>query len=254
MAEQENLLTVKELTKTYRTGDIEVHALRAVSLSINKGDFVAIMGASGSGKSTFMNILGCLDSPTSGEYLMEGKDVLKRNRNELAELRNSKLGFIFQSFNILPRTSAQENVELPLLYNNKVAASERKEKAFNALKSVGLADRVNSMPNQLSGGQQQRVAIARALVNDPVVIMDDEPTGNLDSRTSYEIMEIFQKLNDKGITIVMVTHEPDIAKFAKTNIVFKDGSIISNAEVTERLNATEELKKIAALADDKATT
>jgi putative ABC transport system ATP-binding protein len=254
MAAAENLLTVIELTKTYRTGDIEVHALRAVSLSINKGEFVAIMGASGSGKSTFMNILGCLDSPTSGEYLMEGKDVLKRNRNELAELRNSKLGFIFQSFNILPRTSALENVELPLLYNNKVAAKERKERAFNSLKSVGLADRVNSMPNQLSGGQQQRVAIARALVNDPVVIMADEPTGNLDSRTSYEIMEIFQKLNDKGITIVMVTHEPDIARFAKTNIVFKDGKIISNELVKARLNATEELKKIKTLAEDKATT
>ena len=254
MAEQGNLISVKNLTKTYRTGDIEVHALSAVSLTINKGEFVAIMGASGSGKSTFMNILGCLDSPTSGEYLMEGKDILSCNKNELAELRNSKLGFIFQSFNILPRTSAQENVELPLLYNNKVAAKERKEKAFNALKSVGLADRINSMPNQLSGGQQQRVAIARALVNDPVVIMADEPTGNLDSRTSYEIMEIFQKLNDKGITIVMVTHEPDIALFAKSNIIFKDGKIIANNSVAERKNATEELKKISALNEDKATT
>ncbi|HEX7412619.1 MAG TPA: ABC transporter ATP-binding protein [Bacteroidia bacterium] len=254
MADSESLISVKDLTKTYRTGDIEVHALSAISLDIKKGEFVAIMGASGSGKSTFMNIIGCLDSPTSGEYLMEGKDVLKRDKNELAELRNNKLGFIFQSFNILPRTSAQENVELPLLYNNKVAAKERKEKAFNSLKSVGLADRVNSMPNQLSGGQQQRVAIARALVNDPLVIMADEPTGNLDSRTSYEIMEIFQKLNDKGITIVMVTHEPDIARFAKTNIIFKDGKIISNAQVKERLNATEELKKIKTLAEEKATT
>jgi putative ABC transport system ATP-binding protein len=253
MADTENLITVKDLTKTYRTGNIEVHALIAVSLTINKGEFVAIMGASGSGKSTFMNILGCLDNPTSGEYLMEGKDVLKRDKNELAELRNSKLGFVFQSFNILPRTSAQENVELPLLYNNKVAASERKEKAFNALKSVGLSDRVNAMPNELSGGQQQRVAIARALVNDPVIIMADEPTGNLDSRTSYEIMGIFQKLNDKGITVVMVTHEPDIARFAKSNIVFKDGKIISNEPVKERLNAEEELKKIATLSEDKAT-
>ena len=254
MADSENLITVKDLTKTYRTGDIEVHALSAVSLTINKGDFVAIMGASGSGKSTFMNILGCLDNPTSGQYLMEGKDILGRNKNELAELRNSKLGFIFQSFNILPRTSAQENVELPLLYNNKVLAKERKEKAFNALKSVGLADRVHSMPNQLSGGQQQRVAIARALVNEPIIIMADEPTGNLDSRTSYEIMEIFQKMNDRGITIVMVTHEPDIALFAKTNIVFKDGKIIANNPVKERKNATDELNKIAAMAEENATT
>jgi putative ABC transport system ATP-binding protein len=252
MAESENLITVKNLTKTYRTGEIELHALTDVSFFINKGEFVAIMGPSGSGKSTFMNILGCLDNPTSGEYFMEGVDVLSRDKNKLAELRNNKLGFIFQSFNILPRTSAQENVELPLLYNNKVNARERKEKAFNALKSVGLADRVNAMPNQLSGGQQQRVAIARALVNDPVIIMADEPTGNLDSRTSYEIMEIFQKLNDKGITIIMVTHEPDIAQFAKTNVVFKDGKIIANNPVKERKNATEELKKIAALREEVA--
>jgi putative ABC transport system ATP-binding protein len=254
MAEMQILISVKNLTKTYRTGDIEVHALSAVSLDIHKGDFLAITGASGSGKSTFMNILGCLDSPTSGEYLMEGKDVLKRDKNELAELRNSKLGFIFQSFNILPRTSAQENVELPLLYNSKVEAKDRKEKAFNALKSVGLADRTGSMPNQLSGGQQQRVAIARALVNDPIIVMADEPTGNLDSRTSYEIMDIFQKLNDKGITIVMVTHEPDIAACAKTNIIFKDGKILANSLVTARKIAGEELKKIATLTEDKATT
>jgi putative ABC transport system ATP-binding protein len=253
MTAPENLIAVKDLVKTYRSGDMEMHALNSVSLTINKGDFVAIMGASGSGKSTFMNILGCLDYPTSGEYLMEGVDVLSRGKNELAELRNSKLGFIFQSFNILPRTSALENVELPLLYNNNVAAKERREKAFNALKSVGLGDRINSMPNQLSGGQQQRVAIARALVNDPVVIMADEPTGNLDSRTSYEIMEIFQKLNDKGITVVMVTHEPDIAQFARTNIIFKDGKIIANNQVKERKNAVEELKKITVSADEKIT-
>ena len=254
MSDIQNLITVKDLTKTYRSGDLEVHALSEVSLSIRAGEFVAIMGASGSGKSTFMNILGCLDSPTSGSYFMEGKDVRTCTRNELAELRNSKLGFIFQSFNILPRTSALENVELPLLYNNKVPAKQRKERAFQALKSVGLSDRALAMPNQLSGGQQQRVAIARALVNDPVVIMADEPTGNLDSRTSYEIMEIFQRLNDKGISIVMVTHEPDIAKFAKSNIVFKDGKIISNELVAERLWATEELRKIANLSDEKATT
>jgi putative ABC transport system ATP-binding protein len=254
MADSESLITVKDLIKTYSTGKVEVHALSSVSLIINKGEFVAISGASGSGKTTFMNILGCLDIPTSGVYLMEGVDVPGRDNNELAELRNSKLGFVFQSFNLLPRTSAEENVELPLLYNNKVAAKGRKVKALNALKSVGLADRADAMPNELSGGQQQRVAIARALVNDPVIIMADEPTGNLDSRTSYEIMEIFQKLNDEGITIVMVTHEPDIAQFAKSNIVFKDGKIIANSPVKERKNATEELKKIAVLAEEKSTT
>jgi len=253
MAAIENLLTVKNLIKTYKTGDVEVHALSDVSLTINKGEFVAIMGASGSGKSTFMNILGCLDVPTSGTYLMEGKDVLTRNKDELAELRNSKLGFVFQSFNLLPRTSALENVELPLLYNNKVSANDRKGKALKALTAVGLGDRVDAMPNQLSGGQQQRVAIARSLVNDPIVIMADEPTGNLDSKTSYEIMGIFQKLNDEGITVVMVTHEPDIAQFAKTNIVFKDGKIIANNTVAERKNATEELKKISTLTDEKST-
>jgi len=254
MDADENLITVKDLIKTYRTGKIEVHALNHVSLTINKGEFLAIMGASGSGKSTFMNILGCLDNPTSGEYLMEGVSVLGRSKNELAEVRNSKLGFVFQSFNLLSRTSALENVELPLLYNSKVDSKKRAGKALNALKSVGLADRLNAMPNELSGGQQQRVAIARALVNDPIVIMADEPTGNLDSRTSYEIMEIFQKLNDKGITVVMVTHEPDIAQFAKSNVVFKDGKIISNSLVKTRKVAAEELKKIATLSEETATT
>jgi len=254
MDHAENLITVKNLTKTYQTGEVVVHALSAVSLSINKGDFVAIMGASGSGKSTFMNILGCLDNPTSGEYTLEGKDVLTRSKNELAELRNSKLGFVFQSFNLLPRTSAQENVELPLLYNNKISVQTRAEKAFNALESVGLADRINAMPNQLSGGQQQRVAIARALVNEPLIIMADEPTGNLDSRTSYEIMGIFQKLNDAGITVVMVTHEPDVAQFAKSNIVFKDGKIIANHPVVARKIATVELKKLAELKEEDSTT
>lgn len=253
MANLENLIVVKNLVKTYLTGNTEVHALIDVSLTIDKGEFLAIMGASGSGKSTFMNILGCLDKPTNGTYLMEGIDVLSRNRDELAELRNRKLGFVFQSFNILPRTSALENVELPLLYNSTIATSEYKDKASAALKAVGLSERIHAMPNELSGGQQQRVAIARALVNNPMVIMADEPTGNLDSRTSYEIMQIFQKLNDEGITIVMVTHEPDIAQFAKTNIVFKDGKIIANEPVKERKNATEELKKIALLTEDKST-
>lgn len=254
MANPENLLIVKDLVKTYLTGNIELRALNKVSLSIFKGDFLAIMGASGSGKSTFMNILGCLDNPSSGSYEMEGVDILGRSKNELAELRNQKLGFVFQSFNILPRTSALENVELPLLYNNNINSKTRTDKAFQALKSVGLADRVHAMPNELSGGQQQRVAIARALVNDPIVIMADEPTGNLDSRTSYEIMEIFQKLNDKGITIVMVTHEPDIAQFAKRNVVFKDGKIIADNLVKDRKIATEELKTIALLTEETATT
>lgn len=238
------LISVKNLIKIYRMGDIEVHALRGVSLDIERGDFVAIMGASGSGKSTFMNILGCLDLPTSGEYYLDHENVFGFSKNELAELRNKKLGFIFQSFNILPRTSALENVELPLLYNRKVGARERRDRAINALEAVGLADRLHSLPSQLSGGQQQRVAIARALVNDPLLILADEPTGNLDSRTSCEIMEIFQALNDKGITIIMVTHEPDIAEFARNNILFKDGKIIKHIPVSVRKSATEELQKL----------
>jgi len=240
----ETLISVKDLTRTYRMGDVEVQALRGVSLDIKKGDFVAIMGASGSGKSTFMNILGCLDLATKGEYFLDGVNVNTYNRNQLAELRNKKIGFIFQSFNILSRTSAIENVELPLLYNALVGSKERREKAMNALKSVGLGERINSLPNQLSGGQQQRVAIARALVNEPVVIMADEPTGNLDSRTSYEIMGIFQALNDKGATIVMVTHEPDIAQFALTNVIFRDGRIIENFAVKDRKKSDEEIKKL----------
>ncbi|MGZ4049597.1 MAG: ABC transporter ATP-binding protein [Bacteroidia bacterium] len=248
---ENSLIAVKDLVKTYFMGDFKVQALRGVSYTINKGDFVAIMGASGSGKSTFMNIIGCLDKPTKGEYYIDGVDAFKLNKNQLAELRNRKIGFIFQSFNILPRTSALENVELPLLYNNGVNAKERRERAINSLRSVGLEDRMNNMPNQLSGGQQQRIAIARALVNEPVVIMADEPTGNLDSRTSYEIMEIFQRLNAKGITIVMVTHEPDIAQFATSNVIFKDGKIISNFIVKERKNAVEELKKISVSTEEE---
>lgn len=242
--EANQFISVKHLTKIYRSGDIEVNALSDVTVQINQGDFVAIMGASGSGKSTFMNIIGCLDKPTSGEYYMEGTNVFGLNKNQLAELRNQKIGFIFQSFNILSRTSALENVELPLLYNSKLSAKERKQKAYEALRSVGLADKTGSMPNQLSGGQQQRVAIARALVNNPSVIMADEPTGNLDSKTSYEIMNIFQRLNQQGITIVMVTHEPDIAKFALSNILFKDGKIIANTQVTGRKDALKELQSI----------
>ncbi len=246
-----SIISVKNLWKTYTTGDVVMHALKDVSLEVQQGDFVAIMGASGSGKSTFMNVLGCLDYPTRGQYLIDGADALKMSRNQLAELRNLKIGFIFQSFNILSRTSALENVELPLLYNNRFNAKQRREKALKALQSVGLGERINSMPNQLSGGQQQRVAIARSLINDPVVIMADEPTGNLDTRTSYEIMDIFQELNNKGITIVMVTHEADIAQCARRNVVFRDGQIIENKEVHERKIAKAELAKIPALQSEK---
>lgn len=248
------LIEVRNLVKTYKMGDMEVHALRNTSLGIEKGDFVAIMGPSGSGKSTFMNVIGCLDYPTSGEYYLDGQDVFKLSKNELAELRNQKIGFIFQSFNILARTSAIENVELPMLYNSRIDSKRRREKALAALRSVGLEERANHMPNQLSGGQQQRVAIARALVNDPVVIMADEPTGNLDTRSSFEIMEIFQSLNDKGITIVMVTHERDIAEFARRNIMFRDGQILSNELVAERKIATEEIPKLPVISSQEVLT
>ncbi len=242
-----NLICVKNLVKTYKMGDMQVFALRNVTLNIEKGAFVAIMGPSGSGKSTFMNVIGCLDYPTSGEYYIDNENVFKLNKDRLAELRNKKIGFIFQSFNILARTSAIENVELPMLYNSGIDTKERKERAMAALKSVGLAERAFHMPNQLSGGQQQRVAIARSLVNNPLVIMADEPTGNLDTRSSYEIMEIFQNLNDKGITIVMVTHEMDIAQFARTNILFRDGKIVTNSVVVDRKIASEELKNLPVL-------
>ncbi|HPF51473.1 MAG TPA: ABC transporter ATP-binding protein [Draconibacterium sp.] len=233
-----SIIKVSELRKIYHVGEMDVHALRGVDLEINQGDFAAIMGASGSGKSTMLNILGCLDKPTHGEYLLDGVNMGKLNKNQLAGLRNNKLGFIFQSYNLLPRTTALENVELPLFYNSKIKARERKERAMHALEQVGLADRMDHMPNQLSGGQQQRVAIARSLVNDPVVILADEATGNLDTRTSYEIMELFQKLNDNGKTIVFVTHEPDIARFMKRNIVFRDGRIQKESFVTDRFDAT----------------
>ena len=238
------IIKVSDLRKDYYIGEVTVHALRKVDMEINEGEFVAIMGASGSGKSTMLNILGCLDKPTSGEYMLDGVAMSKMNKNQLALLRNQKLGFIFQSYNLLPRTTALENVELPLYYNSKVKSKERREKAIHALELVGLADRMHHMPNQLSGGQQQRVAIARSLVNDPVVILADEATGNLDTRTSYEIMELFQKLNDQGKTIVFVTHEPDIARFMKRNIVFRDGRIQKEAMVTNRLFASELIKNL----------
>ena len=218
------LVEVRDVRKNYQLGETEVHALRGVSLSIHAGDFVAIMGASGSGKSTFMNILGCLDKPTSGKYLLEGTDVSALAKKELARIRNQKIGFVFQGFNLLGRTTALENTELPMLYS-KTNKNERERRAREALLQVGLGDRAGHFPSQLSGGQQQRVAIARALVNRPRMLLADEPTGNLDSRTSVEVMEIFQKLNADGLTIILVTHEPDIAQFAKREIVFRDGQI-----------------------------
>jgi len=241
---EKTIIQVSELRKDYHIGEVTVHALRKVDMEINEGEFVAIMGASGSGKSTMLNILGCLDKPTGGEYMLDGVAMSKMNKNQLALLRNQKLGFIFQSYNLLPRTTALENVELPLYYNSKVKSKERKERAIHALDLVGLADRMHHMPNQLSGGQQQRVAIARSLVNDPVVILADEATGNLDTRTSYEIMELFQKLNDQGKTIVFVTHEPDIARFMKRNIIFRDGRIQKEVMVSNRHFATELIKNL----------
>lgn len=246
---EKTIIQVSELRKDYYIGEVTVHALRKVDMEIREGEFVAIMGASGSGKSTMLNILGCLDKPTGGEYLLDGVQMSKMNKNQLALLRNQKLGFIFQSYNLLPRTTALENVELPLYYNSKVKSKERKERAIHALELVGLADRMHHMPNQLSGGQQQRVAIARSLVNDPVVILADEATGNLDTRTSYEIMELFQKLNDQGKTIVFVTHEPDIARFMKRNIIFRDGRIQKEVVVTNRSFATELIKNLPVEAD-----
>ena len=241
---EKTIIQVSELRKDYYIGEVTVHALRKVDMEIKEGEFVAIMGASGSGKSTMLNILGCLDKPTGGEYMLDGVAMSKMNKNQLALLRNQKLGFIFQSYNLLPRTTALENVELPLYYNSKVKSKERKERAIHALDLVGLADRMHHMPNQLSGGQQQRVAIARSLVNDPVVILADEATGNLDTRTSYEIMELFQKLNDQGKTIVFVTHEPDIARFMKRNIIFRDGRIQKEVMVSNRHFATELIKNL----------
>jgi putative ABC transport system ATP-binding protein len=234
-----------DVHKTYHTGDVDVHAVRGVSLAIQRGEFVALMGSSGSGKSTLMNILGCLDRPTSGRYILDHADVSVLNRDQLADIRNGKIGFIFQSFNLLPRTSARENVELPLLYGTRnLTNSQLHEKADAVLASVGLGGREDHHPSQLSGGQQQRVAIARALVNDPEVVLADEPTGNLDSRTSVEIMGIFQQLNERGITIIMVTHEADIASYARRNVVMRDGTILEDRPVLQRLNAEVQLQQM----------
>ncbi|HEV2046974.1 MAG TPA: ABC transporter ATP-binding protein [Chthoniobacterales bacterium] len=233
-----------DVHKTYRTGEMEVHAVRGVSLEIQPGEFVALMGASGSGKSTLMNILGCLDRPSAGRYILHDADVSALDRDQLADIRNRKIGFVFQSFNLLPRTSARENVELPLLYGaHRLTNAQLREKADAVLATVGLGGREDHHPSQLSGGQQQRVAIARALINDPEVVLADEPTGNLDSRTSIEIMGIFQGLNERGITIIMVTHEADIAAYARRNVVMRDGLILSDVPVARRLDAAGQLQQ-----------
>jgi len=242
------VIRVEDLHKYYELGETRVHALRGVSLTIQGGEFLAIMGASGSGKSTFMNILGCLDRPTSGTYFLEGIDVSKHDKKKLALIRNQKLGFVFQGFNLLARTTAQENTELPTLYT-KISTVEREKRAAESLAMVGLADRAHHFPSQMSGGQQQRVAIARALVNRPSILLADEPTGNLDSRTSVEIMEILQRLNEKGLTIVLVTHEHDIAQFAKRVLVFRDGKIRKDDLVANRPRAEEVLRTLPTLED-----
>jgi putative ABC transport system ATP-binding protein len=237
------IVSLVDVHKTYRTGEMEVAAVRGVSLEIKCGEFVALMGASGSGKSTLMNILGCLDRPTTGHYLLDDADVSGLDRDQLADIRNRKIGFVFQNFNLLPRTSARENVELPLVYSaQQLTNAELRERADRVLASVGLAGREDHHPSQLSGGQQQRVAIARALINEPEVLLADEPTGNLDSRTSVEIMAIFQQLNERGITVIMVTHEPDIAAYAKRNVMMRDGVVLGDHIVSQRLNALDQLQ------------
>jgi putative ABC transport system ATP-binding protein len=242
------VVQLAEVHKIYRSGQVEVPAVRGVSLDIRRGEFVALMGSSGSGKSTLMNIIGCLDRPTRGHYLLDGADVSQLDRDQLADIRNAKLGFVFQNFNLLPRTSARENVELPLLYGrHSLSNAELREKADRVLDAVGLQGREDHPPSQLSGGQQQRVAIARALINDPEVLLADEPTGNLDSRTSVEIMGIFQELNQRGITIIMVTHEPDIASYSQRNVVMRDGRVQSDQAVLNRLNAAAERENLEAM-------
>lgn len=236
------VIQLTKLVKTYKTGDVEVRAVRSVNLEIHRGEFVAIMGASGSGKSTLMNVLGCLDQPSGGSYILDGVTVADLNRKQLAKLRNRKLGFVFQSFNLLARTTALENVELPMFYNpDLVLLRDRRQRAIQALQKVGLGERLGHHPSQLSGGQQQRIAIARALVNRPELVLADEPTGNLDTRTSIEIMGLFQELNDAGITIVMVTHELDIAAYCKRTVVMRDGQIISDTQNSDRRFAQHEL-------------
>jgi putative ABC transport system ATP-binding protein len=238
------VISVRDLVKTYVVGEVEVRALRGVSLDVERGDFVAVTGPSGSGKSTLMHILGCLDRPTSGEYVLDGEDVARMSRDQLAEIRNRRIGFVFQGFNLLARTSAVDNVELPLLYGagGGLRTSARRKRAMDALDTVGIADRADHHPNQLSGGQQQRVAIARALITNPAILLADEPTGNLDSRTSIEVMGIFQRLNrERGITILLITHEHDIAEYASRVLSFRDGLIVSDSHVGRPRTAKDEL-------------
>jgi putative ABC transport system ATP-binding protein len=238
------IIKLENIKRDFQVGEETVHALRGVSFSITEGEFVTIMGTSGSGKSTLLNMLGCLDTPTAGEYLLDGVPVRKMGKNERASLRNRKIGFVFQSYNLLPKTTAIENVELPLMYNPSYSASARRAKSINALEAVGLGDRLHHKSNQMSGGQMQRVAIARALVNDPVIILADEATGNLDSRTSYEILVLFQELNKKGRTIIFVTHNPEIAHYCSRNILLRDGHVISDSINTNILSAREALDKL----------
>ena len=239
------VVQLQDIHKTYDSGEVPVLAVRGVTLDIAAGDFVAVMGASGSGKSTMMNLLGCLDRPTKGRYLLDGIDASGLDRDQLADIRNQKLGFVFQGFNLLARTTARENVELPMLYGaHRFSSREMHDRALKCLDLVGLSQRADHFPSQLSGGQQQRVAIARALINNPQVLLADEPTGNLDSRTSIEVMDVFQKLNEQGITIVMVTHELDIARYCKRNLIMRDGRLVSDTRVERRSIATEELRKL----------
>jgi len=240
----EKVIQIENIEKVFTVGDIKVNALRGVSFEIEKGEFVAIMGHSGSGKSTLMNLLGCLDKPTSGEYFLKGINIKKLNKNEFADIRNQEIGFVFQGFNLLSRTTALENVELPLLYDRTEQKYNAKDKAINALDRVGLSDRIKHEPNQLSGGQQQRVAIARALVNNPSIVLADEPTGNLDSKTSVEVFNLFQELNEQGITIILVTHEKDFAKYAQRIIKLKDGLIYQDIKLIDRQFAKDDLDKL----------
>ncbi|MBW6513684.1 MAG: ABC transporter ATP-binding protein [Candidatus Syntrophosphaera sp.] len=245
------LICTRGLTKTYLMGDIQVHALRGIDLDIRQGEFIAIMGASGSGKTTFMNLVGCLDKPTSGSYRLDGTDVHEMDEAQITQVRNRKIGYVFQSFYLLPRTTALENVELPLLYCKDVHLKERHERSLRALDTVGLGDRAKHFPNQLSGGQQQRVAIARAIVNDPVFLLADEPTGNLDTRTSVEVLEFFQKLHSEGKTVILVTHEFDISQYARRIITFRDGRIISDVANQKPRSASEDLKKLPRLDEEE---
>jgi putative ABC transport system ATP-binding protein len=247
---KKNIIKIAGLSKTYTVGEVEVKALKTIDLSIDEGEFVAIMGSSGSGKSTLMNLIGCLDKPTSGEYYLDGVNTSSLAKNEYAKIRNQKIGFVFQGFNLLPRTTALENVELPLMYDRYERIKDPAKKAIEVLERVGLGDRLDHEPNQLSGGQQQRVAIARALVNEPSLILADEPTGNLDSKMSVEVFYLFQKLNDEGITIVLVTHERDFAKFAKRIVELKDGRVIRDSFIKDRLIGAEELKKVEEMVPD----